>query len=69
MISILSQSFFSAYLGQLDGLLTDLRNSCGISGEIRDGRKLEDEDQWNNFQNAFKMIELCGESFFQFYGG
>jgi len=54
------QNFFSAYLGRLDGLITDLRNACCINGEMPDDSNLDDENQWSNFQNSFKMIEMCG---------
>ena len=57
----LFQNFFSAFLGQLDGLINELRNSCGVNGEVKDEKNLEDEDQWNNFQNSFKVIEMCGK--------
>ena len=61
MLFLTLQNFFSAYLGRLDGMIADLRHACGINREVHDDRNVENEDQWNNFQNSFKMIEMCGK--------
>lgn len=52
------QNFFSAYLGQLDGLINDLKNGCAAKSQEKNA---EDEDQWNKLQNSFKIIEICGK--------
>jgi len=54
------QMFFSAYFGRLDAMMVDLRKTCHLTEQDRAAQDTADADVWLDFQNAFKLIEMCG---------
>eukprot|EP00794_Sanderia_malayensis_P016066 gene16066-17689_t len=56
------ETFFSAYLGKVDCLITEMRKACDHEGNSKQpNSNFDAEDEWANFQNAFKIIEICGQ--------
>ena len=55
--------FFSAYFGRLDAMMVDLRKTCHLTEQDRAAQDTADADVWLDFQNAFKLIEMCGKVF------
>ncbi|KXJ29523.1 conserved oligomeric Golgi complex subunit 7 [Exaiptasia diaphana] len=60
-LSMVLEEFFSVYAGQLDECIRSLRKQCQLDKEFSPGIDEDFHEDWTLFQNAFRIIQICGD--------
>lgn len=57
------QEFFRAYAGRMDECISILRKECALDVDPKtDTQSTEGlSEDWTMFQNAFRLIQICGK--------
>lgn len=59
------QEFFGAYAGRMDECISSLRKECSLDLDPKIDTQPREEfsEDWTMFQNAFRLIQICGKPF------
>lgn len=59
------QEFFGAYAGRMDECISSLRKECSLDVDLKVDIQPSEEfiEDWTMFQNAFRLIQICGKKF------
>ena len=63
VVLVYMQEFFGAYAGRMDECISSLRKECSIDLDQKIDIQPSEEfsEDWTMFQNAFRLIQICGK--------